>query len=285
MFSETHFHLRHLPYDFVGPTIKTAEKAGVELALDTGVDVDSSEQEIITARRYDILKASIGIHPWNADLCTEKAIQRLKELSANEEVVAFSEIGLDYRSRRERETARSGAEPLDKQIQRNAFRELLRAAKELKLPVIIHDNTPDQEVLDILKEEGNAQIGAIIHGFNKDPAYAKRCVEMGIFISIGLGILESGSPINTSIQPMRVTIPWLGIEPQQRAPSPEREKQRTNLIEVIKQTDMKWILTETDRQNPAGVLIVAKKIAEIKDLTTDKVGRMTTQNLKKLLRI
>jgi TatD DNase family protein len=71
--------------------------------------------------------------------------EKLKELAANDKVAAMSEIGLDYRGRRDRETAKMGTPPLDKQIQLNAFRGQLRLAKELNLPVVIHDNTPEQE--------------------------------------------------------------------------------------------------------------------------------------------
>lgn len=272
MFSDSHCHFRHNPYDAVEPTVKRAEKAGVELALLAGIDIWSSEQEILTARRFGILKACVGIHPFNADLFNEEALRRLKWLVADEKVVAMSEIGLSYGGRRDRETREMGAPPIDKQIQREAFRGQLRAAKELDLPVIVHDGTPDEEILDILEEEGNTKVGVAIHGFNKNLAYAKRCVEMGVYISIGLGTV--------GLYHKNVTEPEPPGGPR-RISTSEKEA----FSEVIKQTDLKWLLTDSDRDNPEYVLEVAEKIAEMKGLTREDVGRQTTQNLRKLIRL
>ena len=252
MFSESHCHLRNLTDDALEQVVKQSEKAGVELILVAGTDIDSSEQAVLTARKYRILKACVGIHPWNADLYNEEAVHRLKELARNAEVVAISEIGLDYVGRRDRE-GKYMDEYVDKRIQRAAFRNQLRAAKELRLPVLVHDRTPDQEVLDILEEEGSAKVGAAIHGFSKDLAYAKMCMKMGIYLSIGL------RPVS----------------------APENEAMR----EAIRQIPLEWLLTETDSGSPDDVVTVVEKIAELKGLKRDDVGRVATRNLKKLLRL
>ena len=271
MFSDAHCHFRHLPYDAVEPTVKRIEKAGVELALLASVDVGSSEQEILTAKRFSILKACIGIHPWNADLCNVEALRRLKELSSNPQVIAMSEIGLDYFSRRNREKNVFENVHIDEKVQQTAFREQLRLAKEMNLPVIVHDRTSTQEVLDILEDEGNAKVGAAIHGFNKDLAYAKRCEEMGVYISIGFGKLMPELLATAPIQQRpRITI--------------VSERERDLLKEVIQQTDLKWLLTDSDRRGD-GVFAIVEKIAEIKGLARDDVARATTQNLKRLVRL
>lgn len=245
MFSESHCHLRDLSDD----AIERAEKAGVELVLTAGIDLASSERAVLTARKYRIVKACVGIHPWNADQYSEEALHRSKELAADEEVIAISEIGLDYVGRRNSE-GRYVNEYVDKRIQRTAFREQLRMARELGLPVLVHDRTPDQEVLDILEDDGNAEVGAAIHGFSKDPVYAERCVDMGVYLSIGSRAISA----------------------------PENEALRA----AVRETPLEWLLTETDSGSPEGVLTVAEKIAELKGLTRDVVGQAATRNLKKL---
>jgi TatD DNase family protein len=245
LFSESHCHLRRLSDD----AIEKAESAGVVLVLTAGIDVASSELAVQTARKYSIVKACVGIHPWNADQYSEDAIRRLRELAADAEVVAVSEIGLDYMGRRNSE-GRYVEQYIDKGIQRTAFREQLRMGRELGLPVIVHDRTPDQEVLDIIGEEGSAEPGAAIHGFSKDAAYAERCLDMGIYLSLGSRTIS--------------------------APGNEA------LMEVVRETPLEWLLTETDSGSPEGVLIIAEKIAELKGLTRDEVGRATTRNLRKL---
>ncbi len=248
MFSETHGHLRSIADD----DIRQVEELGVELVLNAGIDLDSSEQAILSSGTYHIVKACVGIHPWNADLYDVDARRRLETLAAHAGVVAMSEIGLDYVGRRNRKGEYLN-EYIDIRIQRRAFREQLRLAKELGLPVIVHDRTPGQEVLEIIGAEGNAEIGACIHGFSKDIAYAEKCVNMNIYISIGLRTIIA----------------------------PENEP----LKEVVKQMPLEWLLTETDSGNPNGVLTVAEKIAELKGLAKDDVGRVTTQNLRKLTRL
>ena len=272
LFSDAHTHFRSMPYDAIGPFIKQIEKAGVELALIAGNDLFSSEREILSSRQFPILKACVGIHPWNADLYSGME-RRLKVVATNTEVVALSEIGLDYVRRRDRETVKLVnrkvesnfvKEYIDKEIQRTAFRGQLRIAKELGLPVIVHDETYTQEVLDILEEEGNTKVGAAIHGFNRDLAYAKRCVEMGIYLSIGLGSI------------MELTGPY---------PAGPTDKEASK--EAVRWLPLKWLLIESEgsSRNVEGVLEVAEKVAELKGLTGKEVGLATTQNLRKLTRL
>jgi len=251
LFSECHCHLRSPSEDVIRQTIEEAEKLEVELVLDAGIDTASSELAIQNASRYSIVRACVGIHPWNADQYSQETLKKLKTLASKAEVVAISEIGLDYVGRRNRAGTYIN-EYVDKSIQQTAFRGQLRLAKELQLPVIIHDRTPTQEVLDILREEGNAKTGAVIHGFSKDYTYAKKCIDMGIYLSIGL------RPIATT--------------------------GNQNLIEAIRQIPLAWLLTETDTSNPEGVLTVAEKVAELKSISRDEVGRATTQNLRRLTR-
>jgi TatD DNase family protein len=247
LFSESHCHLRS-PID---DAIEQAKKVGVELVLNAGIDLTSSELAIQFARKYPIVRACAGIHPWNADQYSEQALHKLKEIATDAMVIAISEIGLDYTGRRTPEGQRVN-EYIDKRIQRTVFREQLKLAKELNLPVLVHDRTPEYEVLDILEEVGNAKVGAVIHGFSRDLAYAKRCIDMGIYLSIGLRDITS--------------------------------LENATLKEAIKQIPLTLMLTETDSGNPEGVLTVANKIAELKNLSMDDVGRTATQNLKKLIR-
>lgn len=252
MISESHCHLRTLNDDAIEQAIKRAKKARIKLALVAGVDIKSSKQEILNAKKYGILKACVGIHPWNADEYGEEALWKLKKLAADKEVVAISEIGLDFVGRRNRE-GEFVNEYFDKELQRKAFRGQLRMAKELGLPVIVHDRTPGQEIIDIIKEEKNAEIGAAIHGFSKTLAYSKRCVDLGIYLSIGLR----------------------GVTAQENLA----------LTEAIRHTPLEWLITETDSRNPEEVLTVVKKIAELKELPISEVGLTTTDNLRKITKL
>lgn len=244
MYSESHCHLRGLNEEAVAK----AEKAGVELVLTAGIDVPSSEEAVKVAVKFRIVKGCVGIHPWRADTYDDVALTLLRELAKAPEVVAISEIGLDYVGRRTPDWGFT-EEYVDPEIQKTAFRDQIRLAKELGLPVLVHDRTPGEEVLDILDEAGIIGVGAAIHGFSKGPEYARRCVEMGVFLSIGKRSVEGGDE---------------------------------GLMEAIRQTPLEWLLTETDSGDPTGVIVVVEKIAELKGIAKEQVGEVTTNNLKRL---
>lgn len=244
MFSDSHCHLRSVTED----AVKEAEEAGVVLVLTAGIDVESSEEAVKIASRFGIVKGCVGIHPWYANSYDPENLERLRELAKGEEVVAVSEIGLDFTGRMTREWVRTD-EYIDPGIQRSAFRAQLGLAKELGLPVLVHDRALGQEILD---EEGMAEVGAAIHGFTKGPEYARRAVEMGVYLSIGRGLLR---------------------------------EENKELEEAIRQTPLDRLLTETDSGDPKGVILVAGKIAELKGLYVEEVGAAATRNLKKLLGI
>ena len=245
MFSDSHCHLRGVIEDIV----KEVEEAGVELVLNAGIDMESSEEAVKTASKFSIVKAYVGIHPWYADSYNPESLKRLRELAKGDEVVAISEIGQDFTGRMTREWVRTG-EYIDPEIQREAFRAQLRLAKELGLPVLVHDRVPDQEILDILEDERMEEVGAAIHGFTKGLDYAGRAMDMGVYLSMGRGLLR---------------------------------EENMELEEAVRQTPLGWLLTETDSDDPKGVILVAEKIAELKGLTKEEVGAAATQNLRKLL--
>ncbi len=245
MFSDSHCHLRGVTKD----AMKEAEEAGIELTLTAGIDVESSEEAVKTASRFGIVKGCVGIHPWYADSYDPENLEKLRGLARGEEVVAVSEIGLDFMGRMTREWVRTD-EYIDPGIQREAFRAQLGLAKELGLPVLVHDRAPGQEVLETLDEEGTAEVGAAIHGFTKGPEYARRAVKLGVYLSIGRGLLR---------------------------------EENKDLEEAIRQTPLDRLLTETDSGDPKGVVLVAGKIAELKGLSVEEVGAAATRNLRKLL--
>jgi TatD DNase family protein len=245
MYSESHCHLRGASVE----SVLRAEEAGLELILAAGIDVESSAEAVSAANRHSSVKGCVGIHPWRADTFSPGALGDLRELSMDLEVAAISEIGLDFVGRRTAEWE-STDEVVAPDIQRRSMRAQIALAIERGLPVLVHDRTPTEEVLDVLEETGVLDIGAAIHGFSKDPVYARRCVEMEVYLSIGKRTIEQG------------------------------EKQ---FLEAVRQTPLEWLLTETDTGEPTGVISVAEMIAELKGVSKEEVGRVTTENLKRLV--
>ena len=250
MYSESHGHLRTVSDTAIEHALTQATERGVDVVLTAGIDLASSKHAIQLAQRFKVIKACVGIHPWNTEQYSASALTQLKALAQAPEVVAISEIGLDYVGRMNRDWV-FVSDYVDKRIQRRAFIDQLRLANELALPVLVHDRTPEYEVLDVLETEENAETGVAIHGFTKDIAYAQRCTRHGIYLSIG--VRDALAPENTAVR------------------------------EAIKRTSLDWLLTETDSPNPVDVVTVAAKIAELKGVTPQEVGEATTRNLRALI--
>jgi TatD DNase family protein len=256
LYSDSHCHLegvydkRVINIEKTDEVIQNSKKLGFVLLLTSGIDMDTSRQSIVTANRYDIAKACVGIHPWFADEYNENSKNVLKKLAKDHEVVAISEIGLDYFGRWTKKL-----EPaegiLGRETQQIAFIEQLELAEELNLPVLIHDKAVGQEVFDILENE-KIQVGVAIHGFSRGMEYAERAVDMGVYLSVGPRILKADPP---------------------------------EIIEAVIHTPITKILTETDIEKPDDVLKIVKRVAELKDLTVEEVAIAATQNLKQLIKV
>lgn len=241
MYSESHCHLGDMNLS----DLHEAEKQGFRLLLNSGIDLPSSQKAIETARIHKIAKACIGIHPWYADEYDSNVRNKFIELAEDPECVAISEIGLDFVGRMTHEWVREDSY-IDRKIQYETLDSQLGLARELSLPAIIHDRAPKMEVLDILEKSGNTNTGLAIHGFSKDLDYARRCVDNGIYLSVGLRTLQEADPVYTK---------------------------------AVTDTPLEYLLTETDSNKPEGVKTVCQLIANLKDTTMEEVGRVTTNNL------
>ncbi len=244
MYSESHCHLR----DLTREDLDSAEKQGFTLLLTAGIDLPSSEQALEMANSHKIVKASLGVHPWYADEYSSGVGERFAELSEDPECVAISEIGLDFVGRMTHEWVRE-ERYIDPKIQYETLDSQLGLARELSLPVLVHDRAPKMDILDILERSGNTNTGIAIHGFSKDLEYARRCVDHGIYLSVGLRTIQSADPV---------------------------------YLNAVEKTPLEYLLTETDSSKPEGVKTVCRLIADLKGLSMEDVGEVTTKNLMRL---
>lgn len=173
---DSHCHLDMEDYsDDLDPVIDRAFKHGVKGIVTIGIDLTSSLAAVQIARRYQAVRATVGVHPHDADSATDKVLTRLADLAgeAPHEVVGYGEIGLDY--------VKQYADP---EIQRRVFIKQLRIAKELKLPVIIHDREAHDDCLAIIREEGPFDQGGIMHCFSGNIDFARKVMDCNFHISI-----------------------------------------------------------------------------------------------------
>jgi TatD DNase family protein len=247
MYSESHCHLSGVTDEVIGNT----KDAGFTLLLTSGIDLDSSIEAAASAKKWDIVKGCVGIHPWYADEYTPMVEERFMELAREPEVVAVSEIGLDFKGRMTKEWVREDRY-IDRETQIESFKGQLRLAEKLGVPAIVHDRAEGTEIIDVMLDHGSTETGLAIHGFSKDQDYADRCVDEGIYLSIGLRSLEEAEP---------------------------------RFLEAVKKMPLECLLTETDSGDPQGIFTVCDTIAELKGLTREEVGEAATRNLMKLCRL
>jgi len=252
---DTHAHLDSGQFDADREEVITrARENGISHIVTVGCDLGSSRRSIEIAGAHPGIYAAVGIHPHDAGQATDEGLETLRRLIREEKkIVAVGEIGLDfYRDRSPRD------------VQRAAFRRQIRLAREVGLPVIVHDREAHDEVLQILREEEAAIVGGVLHCFSGDSAMARACIELGFHISF----------------PGTITYP-------------KNEAAR----EVVRSIPVDHMLVETDcpylapqgrrgkRNEPAFVRHAAEMIAEVKGLTVEDVARITTLNAYNLFGI
>ncbi len=251
--SHAHIYGREFAADFVD-MLQRAGDAGIAEILVVGADIESSRAACELASRYPNLYAAVGIHPHDAGRVTERCYDVIRELAAdNPKVVAIGEIGLDfYRDRSPR------------QEQEEVFRRFIRLARELELPIIVHDRDAHERVMTILREEEASETGGVLHCFSGDLAMAKECLDMGLYISIpGTITYSSNESLRKVVQGVRIEHLLLETDAPYLTPVPHRGK----------------------RNEPAYVRLTAKTVAELKGLSLEDVGRVTTLNTRNLFRI
>jgi TatD DNase family protein len=252
---DSHAHLDAKPFTAdLDDVIKRAHENGVEQILTVGCDLASSRASVDLALRYPNIYASVGIHPHDASTVDDCVIEELTSMIESvEKVVAIGETGLDfYRDHSPRD------------LQRRSFRRHIQLAKETGKPLIIHDREAHDEVIQIMREENAAAVGGVLHCFSGDLEMARKCVEMGFYISFA-GPLTY--PKNEALRSIAKALP---------------------IDVMLVETDCPYLSPQKwrgKRCEPAYVRTTAEKLAEIKGLTIEDVARITSLNTWRLFGI
>ncbi|HTP65033.1 MAG TPA: TatD family hydrolase [Geobacteraceae bacterium] len=251
--SHAHIYGREFSDDFAA-VLERAIASGVSHIIVPGGDLESSREACDLAARYEEIYCAVGVHPHDATRVTDKCYEIFREMAAgNPKVVAIGEIGLDFfRDRSPRPD------------QERVFRRFIRLARELSLPVIVHDRDAHDRVMKILREEKAPETGGVLHCFSGDLAMARECVAMGFYISIpGTVTFPANEVLREVVRGIKIEHLLIETDSPYLAPIPHRGK----------------------RNEPAHVRLTAEKVAELKGLSVADVGRITSLNAKRLFGI
>ena len=259
MFIDTHAHLNFPEIlDDINGVIARAVDSGIEYIIVPATNLRSSLDVIELVQKHDILYGAIGIHPTELEDFHDKHLHEIDELAASEKIIAVGEIGLDYYWK-----------PYDKELQQYVLKSQLQIASSKNLPVILHNRESSEDLMKIITEftESGTNLTGQFHSFSGDEVMAKNCIEMGFYISF------TG---NLTYKPREDTL---------------------RAYEIVKNTSLEHLLLETDtpylppvpyrgkRNEPSFLKHTAQKIAELKGISVEEVGRVTTANAKKLFGI
>lgn len=215
---------------------------GISGVVSCGVNEESSKKNIELAHKYGFIYAAVGYHGLNTEDLTDNYLEAIKALAQDKKVVAIGEIGLDYHY--EKET---------KDLQIKIFREQIKLANKLNLPVIVHDREAHEDTLNILKE---LKPKGVLHCFTGSVETAKEIIKLGMYIGLGGAVT-----FKNAVKPVEVA----KIVPEDRlvletdapymSPVPFRGKRCTSLlipytaqkIAEVRNTDVQALLDATDR--------------------------------------
>ena len=255
-FIDTHCHLNDEKFsaDF-DEVVTRAKNFGVNRIINFGDTLKSSAQVVKLAENFGGMYAGVGVHPEEIENFDEnKSVEKIVELAANKKVVAIGEIGLDYYWEKNSDI---------RLAQQKIFVRQLDIARQLNLPVCIHERDAHGDALKILKSEGK-NLRGVLHCFSGSLEMAREVWKLG----------------------------WLiGID------GPLTFKNSAKLPEIVKAAPREMILLETDapylapmpnrgkRNEPAFLVDVAKKLAELRGEELEDVAAYTTKNAARLYEI
>ena len=252
MLFDTHAHMNDPAYDEDRAEVLLGLKdKGVELMMNVGCCLDSSKDCIAMAEQYPFVYASVGSHPDSADEVNEEVIEQYRQMASHPKVLAIGEIGLDYYY-----------ETIPREIQQKAFRMQMLLAKELNMPVIVHERNAHDDGMRIVKEFKG--VTGVFHCYSGSAEMARQLVDMGWYIGF-TGVL--------TFKNARKAVETAASIPLDR---------------IVIETDCPFMSPEPfrgKRNDPSRVLYMAQKLAEIRGIDPEEAQRITFENGKRLYRI
>lgn len=252
---DTHCHLDMPGYENLNEVIHSSARAGVSRIITVGIDLASSHRAVEIANLFQSVFATVGVHPHNTANVNDNTYKKLAALCEKNtgKIVGYGEIGLDY--------AKKYA-PEDIQLQE--FINQLNIAKDLNLPVIIHDRDAHQDILQILKKNTPYPAGGVMHCFSGDSELARQVIDLGFYISIpGIVTFSKSEILQQVVRDISLSHIILETDGPFLAPVPFRGK--TN--------------------KPEYLLFTAQKIAELKNIALEEIALQTTTNAETLFHL
>ena len=247
MFFDTHAHYDDEQFDSDRDALLSSlSEKGVSLILNPGSNMESSEKAMALSDKYPFLYCAVGVHPHDAKDMEDGDISKLKEMSKHRKVMAIGEIGLDYHY---------DFSPRD--IQKKRFEDQLQLARELHLPVIIHEREAVRDCLDIIKPFSD--IKGVFHCYSGSWETAKIILDMGWYLSF------TGA---------------LTFKNARHAPEVVSKMPRDRIMIETDSPYMAPVPVRGTRNDSSNLKYICARAAELMGLTLDDAAALTMKNGK-----
>ena len=254
MLFDTHAHMDDRAFDADREALLASlADAGIGLLMNPGCSLESSRNALALAERYDWMYAAVGSHPDAADEVNDAVLEEYRKLCKlnPRKIKAIGEIGLDYHY-----------EDIPRELQKKAFIAQMELARELDLPVIVHEREAHEDGLNIVK--AFPEVKGVFHCFSGSAELARQLTDLGWYIGF-TGVLTFKNARRA-------------IEAAQAIP----------LDRIVIETDCPYMSPEPfrgKRNDPGKVYRMAEKLAEIRGISAEEAQSVTFENGKRLYRI
>ena len=235
---DTHCHLSYEDYDNLDEIVNN-----IDIAITSGCNDKTNKEVLDIVSKYKNVYGTLGIHPEDIDSISDSSFSFIIDNLSNNKIVAIGEIGLDYYWIKD-----------NKEGQKELLRRQMEIAEKYNMPVVIHSREAIEDTYNILKDY---KVKGVIHCFSSSYEMALKFIKLGYKIGVG-GVVTF--------------------------------KNSKKLQEIVEKLDLKDILLETDspyiapeplrgtKNVPYNTYYVAKKVAEIKNISIDEVFKITGEN-------
>ena len=253
MLFDTHAHMDDRAFDCDREALlKSLPEQGLALVMNPGCSLASSRNAAALAEQYDYIYAAVGSHPDVADEVNEEVLEEYRKLcKLNPKIKAIGEIGLDYHY-----------EDIPRELQLKAFRAQMELARELDLPVIVHERDAHEDGMRVVGDF--PEVTGVFHCYSGSAEMARQLVDRGWYIGF-TGVL--------TFKNARKAVEVAASIPLER---------------IVLETDCPYMAPEPfrgKRNDPGKLYRMAEKLAEIRGLDLEEIHAITVENGKRLYRI
>ena len=254
MIFDSHAHYNDSKFnDDRDSVLEEITSKNVGFIMNVADSMQSLDKVLAIADKYPFVYASVGVHPEECSKMCESDIDVLKEYTKHPKVKAIGEIGLDYYWG-----------DVEKKLQKKWFSRQIELAREVGLPIIVHDREAHCDTVDILRAENGCEVGGVLHCFSGSREMARDILDLGMYIGIGGTVTFKNA---RKVKEVAEYVPLDRIVVETDAPylAPEPNRGKRNSSDMIK--------------------YVIEEISKIKGISTDEVEEVTFKNAMKLYKI